>query len=175
LPFCRNRQKWIFHCECLRCSPILSDAHKICFFCDPNDSRYILIQSTAHERNLPDRSIPGRIRLKERKYPYGKETSWVGRRRNTCKRDLNYHTPTGTFRMPVNIWEPADMPSWSWSWCGVCSPYYTPGPKGRRKKDHEGWNDPALWGLDKCRRVCSPHRLNPHRKLIMKEIEHSKW
>lgn len=175
-PFFRNGQKWIFHCECLRCSPTFGDANKICCLCDPNDSRHILTNPTAHERGFPDRWGPGRICLEETKYPYGKETLWVGRRRNTCMRGLNHLAFIHRSRIPdTDPWEPEDRPSWSWSWCGVCSPYYTPGPNSRKKKDHEGWNDPALWGLDQCRRICSPHRLNPQRKLIMKEIKHTTY
>lgn len=173
IPFGRNRPKWIFHCECLRCSPILTDAHKICFFCDPNDSRYILNTETAFERNLSNASgvRPGRICLSTSRYCYGEETSWVGRRKNTCMRDTKYHGRIFPFQKKFNndLWLPYEMPSWEWSWCGACSSYYTPGPNSRKKKDHEGWNDPALWGIDQCRRRCTPHRLNPHRKLILEE------
>lgn len=163
-------QKWSFHCECLRCSPVASDAHGICMFCDPNDSRYIMHRQLAHELYLQNQPSMGKIKLKVTEYSYGKETSWVGRRKNTCMRDLSYPVQSYQDKVSTNItWEPADMPSWSWSWCGVCSPYYTPGPNSRKKKSHEGWNDPALWGIDQCRRRCVPHRLNPQRRLIMEK------
>ena len=153
-------QRWVFQCECLRCSEVASEAQNICCWCDAADSRHLLLTSGIMRetwRNFgytPEVRDPGRILFRTKIFPYGSETSWVGRRKNTCERDFSY-IDWG------DKWDEVDRPSWEFSWCGACGQYYTPGPKSRKKKDHERWDDFFLWGFEKCHRECRRHISDP--------------
>src|SRR5204862_1826616 len=156
----------IFQCECLRCSEVASEAQKTCCWCDPADSRHLLLTSGLWERwrnasDTPRVSDPGRILFKTKIFPYGSETSWVGRRKNTCEWDFSYCEGWGG----VN-WDGVDLPLWEFSWCGVCGEYYTPGPKSRKKKHHERWDDFFLWGFNKCHRECRRHVSDPQGRYV---------
>lgn len=117
-------RRWTFRCECLRCSAVASEAQHICCWCDPADSRYHLITASHEERwqvisrGATPTSDPGRILFMTKDFPYGSETSWVGRRKTSL-----YATR--------DKWEEYDLPSWNFSWCGVCGPDYNLGPKSR--------------------------------------------
>jgi hypothetical protein len=81
--------RWIFRCECLRCLPVAKEGYNTCCWCDPADSRYHVLTPLAWESHLAHTEDPGRILFRTKVRPYGKETSWVGRRRNTYGRYLD--------------------------------------------------------------------------------------
>lgn len=154
--------QWIFQCECLRCSASASEAQDICCWCDPEDSRFPLLNLSHHElgvlkwrrsRDAPhgedeEQEDPARILFKTKVFPYGSETFWVGRRAYTCTRHQTME------------WEEWNLPSWYFTWVGVDGEYYTPGPKVRKGERHERWDDVFMWGFNKCWRQRAPHRFD---------------
>ncbi len=93
--------QWIFQCECLRCSTDVSEAQNRCCWCDPDDSRHLLLTLFWHETWFSDwlsvRDL-ARILFMTRVFPYGSETCWVGRRKNSCDQNEK--------------WEESELPSW---------------------------------------------------------------
>ena len=175
--------KWIFRCECRRCSPVASESHNICCWCDPTDSRYCLLTPALNERwrgafydsYVPQVKDPGRILFRTKFLPYGTETSWVGRRMNTCEKYMDYKEWWGNSESPSSQWwgprwsfwdgrakwEADDVPTWEFTLCGVCGQWYTPGPNSRKKRDHERPDDFFKWGFKQCHRYCVPHVSDP--------------
>ena len=64
---------WTWTCSCLRCSDVASTAHRVCCWCDPNDSRYEFLNWISSD----DRTTK-EILFTAKLFPYGIETSWVG-------------------------------------------------------------------------------------------------
>jgi hypothetical protein len=131
---------WIFQCECLRCSAEVSEDQNICCWCASHDSRYPLLTSAHNEKrpsNAPDwqgEREPGKILFRTTGLN-GNETSWVGRRKNTCA-NVRPDRPTvweaengklkNIFYLPTVFWSEGQLPSWHFSWCGRCYVGYVP-------------------------------------------------
>ena len=153
-------RRWTFRCECGRCSMEASEVHNKCCWCDPTDSRHVLLTASRHEKapchHCWDQFLSrdqGKILFKTTDLPYGSETSWVGRRKNTCMKVLH--------RRGME-WQEGELPSWQFRWCGICSIYYAPGRRSRKKSVSTHSDDPFLWGrTEYCRRECVRHALDP--------------
>lgn len=159
--------QWIFRCECRRCSAVANEGQSICCWCDPADSRYPLLTPGQHERwggktYYPLVKDPGRILFRTKVFPYGRETSWVGRRMNTCQRHYTFDKSReyqAWLRREEwresRKWEEWDLPSWDFIWCDVCGGYTPPPqlPKRRiwNRNKYKSWEGVSkVWGPGRC-------------------------
>jgi len=70
---CNRLSSWIWTCSCLRCSDVAGPAHRLCCWCDRDDSRYQFLNWISRD----DRTTT-EILFTAKVFPYGIETSWVG-------------------------------------------------------------------------------------------------